>query len=97
MAYFNPKNTVLKINGKVVTGFAADEAFTMAEHPAWRHFEEVRAAEERRIRKIANPAERARQFEHFERWAKEEVDVIRMLINNQESTTADIYEERKYV
>lgn len=97
MAYFNPENVVLKINGRVVTGFATDEAFVMAEHPAWKHFEEVRASEERRIRQIANPAERARQFEHFDKWSKDEVEVIKMLIKNQESTTADMYEELKYV
>lgn len=97
MAYYNPKNVVLKFNGRVVTGFATDEVFVMAEHPAWKHFEEVRAAEERRIRQIANPAERTRQFEHFDKWAKNEVEVIKMLIKNQESTTADMYEELKYV
>ena len=66
-------------------------------HPAWKHFEEVRAAEEKRIKKIANPAERARQYAWFDQWSKDETETIKMLIRNQESTTSDYFEDRNYV
>lgn len=69
----------------------------MWEHPAMKHYEEVRAAEEKRIRKIANPAERARQFAYFDQWSREELETVKMLIRNQESTTADLFEELRYV
>ncbi len=69
----------------------------MWEHPALREYEKVREAEERRIKKIANPAERIRQYAWFDQWSREELEKVQMLINNHESTISDYYEERNYV
>lgn len=60
----------------------------MWEHPAWRDFEKTRAAEEARIKCIANPAERARRLAYFDMWAKEQAENISVLIGIEESRTA---------
>lgn len=69
----------------------------MFKHPAWKEFEKECQKEERRIDQITDPDERDRQFEHFEQWVAEETENINMLINHEEATVADRYEESLYV
>ena len=54
-------------------------------HAAWLEFERIRSSEEKRIMKIANPAERARRLAALDLWAAEESANLEWLIEAEES------------
>lgn len=98
MSEYNPCEIVLMVDGHLVERFAENDTIEVSEqHPAWKIFNSECLVEIKRINKITDPVKRESDFEHFKAWAEEETKVIHMLINNQESSVADAYEELKHV
>ncbi len=66
------------------------------QHEAWKFYKALRGYEERRIRQIKDPEKQAKAYEWLERWSEETEKSVIGMIDQQEATIADIFEDLQH-